>query len=288
MATLKEIRRRIAGVENTGKITRAMKMISAIKLKRAQQKMIAARNYDSEVNRILAGILSRSLDITHPLLNGRENVKGPVDLIIITSDKGMCGAFNENLLKKTEEFIKNRKEQGIEVELYALGRKGRDYFKRKGYKISKELINVTDQEIKKYLEKAEIFFGGRHTAKESCETVIVYNRFKSAGSQEVTFKKLLPAVPGDIVYKHGIDYIYEPNKDEIIDYMAKEAVMSRLYLSYIDSVAAETSARMIAMEKATKNADDLISSLTLKMNKARQSAITGELIDIVGGAEALS
>lgn len=288
MATLKDIRKRINGVENTGKITRAMKMISAIKLRRAQQKMLMARKYDHEVARVLREVLNGSIDINHPLMTERSGEKKKIDLIIITSDRGMCGAFNENLLKHVRSYIADKVSQGAQVGLYVLGKKGRDHLKRRGYEIKKELVNISEQEIPVYLEKAEIAFGARYLAGDADETVVVYNSFKSAGSQEIVFKRVLPVKADDRTYKYGIEHIYEADKDEIVDYLAKESVMSMLYLAYQESTASEIAARMVSMEKATKNADDLIKALILKMNKVRQGAITNELIEIVSGANSIN
>jgi F-type H+-transporting ATPase subunit gamma len=292
MPTLKQIRRRLISVKNTQKITRAMKLVAAAKLRRAQDNMLRAKPYSNRIRQVIWDLSEHTDRDLHPLLQEREEKKAL--LVVITSDRGMCGAFNSNINRRAERYMRNHEGGQEELELALLGRKGRDYFRRRNSPIFKEYMEVLSNPTFERVSEigAEItarFIDGGHDA-----VYIVYNEFKSAISQNVVVERLLPIVPERDEVAHessarleGIEFGYEPSRDAILSSILPMYVNVRLFFAVLESLAAEMGARMTAMESATKNAGELLARLTLQYNKARQASITTEMLEIVSGAEAL-
>jgi F-type H+-transporting ATPase subunit gamma len=278
-----DIRRRIRSVKNTQQITKAMKMVAAAKLRRAQDRMFAARPYAGGLRTVLASLLTR-VDITrHPLLQPREEEK-KILLIVVTADKGLCGAFNTNVIRAAQNAIVSRGWES--VELLPIGRKGNDFFKRRTTPIRRQATQVfqalsleTAREIANTI--TEEFVAGEIDA-----VYVVYNEFKSIIAQTVKVERLLPIERPTEAPANEIDYLYEPGPEQILSDLLPKHIEFQLYRVLLESAAAEQGARMTAMESATKNASDMISSLTLSYNRIRQAAITKEIIEIVSGAAA--
>lgn len=284
MATLIDLRRRIRSVKNTQQITKAMKMVSAAKLRRAQDRMMASRPYTAKMMEVLASLATRANPEDHPLLK----VKGDqnVELMVVTADKGLCGSFNANLIKAALHFLDERRNYNLSLHL--IGRKGVDYFKRRKYIVTNQYTNIFKQV--RFEDAKEI---ADKTIRAYCEgdldaIYIVYNEFKSMLSQRIVLKRLLPLerLP-EPTAQQTLDYIYEPDPETIFDKLLPHYLEIQIYQALLESSAAEQAARMAAMESATENAKDMIESLTLKMNKIRQAAITKEIIEVVSGAEGL-
>lgn len=289
MANLKEIRSRISSVGSTMQITNAMKMVSAAKLKRAQDSIVQLRPYADKLRDILQNI-SSTLDSN---VGGELTVQREVQkllLVVLTSNRGLAGAFNSNIVKQTNLILKEAKENGIEVELLTIGKKGFDLLKNAS-KIYKNESQIWDdlkyEDIAAISEEiTEKFING-----EFDEVRIVYNQFRNAANQTVIDEHYLPVQikTGEEVDANvsTVDYIFEPSKEEIVTDLIPQTLKTQLYKAILDSNASEHGARMTAMHKATDNADSLRRELILHYNKARQAAITNEILEIVGGAEAL-
>ncbi len=288
MASLRDIRKRIQSVKSTQKITKAMKMVSAAKLRRAQDAILTARAYAEKLYDVIASLSARIETKTHPLLQVREEKKKQL-LLVFTSDRGLCGAFNSNLLKQVEAYVReNITKYPDGIEIFVVGKKGTEYLKKRRYNVTESWVGVyqkeqyeTSREIgEKIIEK---FISG-----ECDEVVIVYNKFRSAISQVPTFLKLLPVDPIEIPENvPKTEYIYEPDKQTLIDELLPRNVYTQLHRGILESIASELGARMTAMDNATNNARDMIDKLTLLFNKTRQASITKELMEIIGGAEAI-
>lgn len=287
MPTLKTIRKRITAVKNTKKLTRAMRMIAAAKLKKAQSKAIDARVYNQECSKLLNEIIKSSEQIQNPLFEAHEELKKVMDLIIFSSDRGLCGTFNENLLRSALVFTREKIAAGYQINYFVFGKKGRDFLKSSGVQPVAEYIHLTGNSIKPAILELLNNIKTRFLNKESCEAVIAYNKFKGVGKNEPSFTKIFPLIPDKFEYEHSIENIYEPDKNMVVGHLATEVVSSNIFQAYFESAAGELASRMVSMDKATKNAEDLIISLTGKYNRARQATITRELIDIVGGAQAV-
>lgn len=290
MATLREIRSRISGVKNTQKITKAMKMVSAAKLRRATDAIIAARPYAKKMKELLSH-LSGQVDVTkYPQFEERE-VKS-VAIVVVTADRGLCGAFNSNIIKATVNHIEaNYAEMNAagKVKLICVGKKGFDFFNKRHYTVVSKHIGLFNQmnfNAAKAIvaEVVDGFIKGEYDKVE-----IISNEFKNAVQQKLTISQFLPVVSEETKEKkHAVvDYIYEPSSDEIVGALIPKHLNFQMWRVLLDSNAAEQGARMTAMENASTNARDLIKVLQLNYNKARQAAITKELLEIVGGAEAL-
>jgi len=297
MANLQDLRRRVRSVRNMQKITKAMKMVAAARLRRAQERVVAARPYANTMMRVLGRLAARAGDFHHPLLDerGDENVV----IALVTADKGLCGAFNTNLNKATQQFI--REHAGKNVDLVTIGRKGRDFFRRRPVKILREYINVTARTVD-HDEAAAIArdLMEMYTAEGSTidKVFLVYNEFKSVLSQRVTVRQLLPIgtemlgaetaaesqTSGDQVL---VDYIYEQPPAQILGSLLPRFVETQVFYALLESIASEHGARMTAMDSASKNAGEVIETLTLNMNRVRQASITREIIEVVSGARAL-
>lgn len=292
MATLKQIRRRLTSVRNTQKITRAMKLVAAAKLRRAQENMTRAKPYARRIRHVIWDVSERTGRESHPLLENRDEKKKAL-MIVITSDRGMCGAFNSNINRRAERYLRTDEGGHEQVSLALIGRKGRDYFRRRSYTIDKEYMEVLSDPSYGIVSQIGREVIARYLDGGLDAVYIVYNEFKSAISQKVVVERLLPIVPDrdpddapdeDL---EGIEFAYEPSRKAILDSVLPLYVNVRLYFAVLESLAAEMGARMTAMESATKNAGELLSRLTLQYNKARQAIITTEMLEIVSGAEAL-
>jgi F-type H+-transporting ATPase subunit gamma len=285
MATLRDIRRRIRSVQSTQKITRAMKLVAAAKFRRAQERILEARPYAAKMAE-LVGTLARAIgEDKHPLLQARE---GPRKLfVVITADKGLCGAFNANVLRRAFDLLRASTEGA--GGLVAVGRKARDFYRRRTWTIRAERLGLLDRlsfEQARALA-AELMQAYLDDAVD--EVWLVFNEFRSVAVQRVTVQRLLP-IPRDetaAADAGGVEYLYEPDPATILAVLLPRHVEVQLYRALLESAAGEQGARMTAMEAATKNAQEMIAALTIQYNKARQERITKELLDIVGGAEAL-
>ena len=295
MANLLDIRRRIKSVKNTQQITRAMKMMSAARLKRAQDRVVAARPFANKMLEVMGDLAARTEEnFRHPLLNARGDER--YLLILITADRGLCGAFNTNLIKGAQAFIQEN--SGKQFEVLPIGRKGRDFFRRRSMDIVSEYIGLTGKGSVGYEEAVSIAGDviKRFTEDEELDKVfIIYNEFKSVLQQRVLIEQLLPvsrvteSVEDDPAAAGAdmTDYIYEQEPAEIFSRLLPRVVETQIFRALLESVASEHGARMTAMDSASKNAGELISSLTLNMNRIRQAAITNEIIEVVSGSAAL-
>ena len=284
MPSLKDIKRRIKSVKNTQQITKAMKMVAAAKLKRAHDDILAARPYAQKMLDIINSLSSRVRPDAHPLLSKKGG--GRVELVIVTSDRGLCGGFNSNIIRTSEGFIrKNTDNTGITLNL--IGKKAKDYFKRRGLTIRQE--RPVGSGRPKYTAAAEIAkeIVDSHIKETFDETYLIYSEFKSALSQELVIQRLLPIESPKESEEEATEYIYEPSQEAILADILPKYIEVQIFMALLESAASEHGARMAAMDSATKNAKEMIEGLTLKYNRLRQAAITKELMEIIGGAEAL-
>jgi F-type H+-transporting ATPase subunit gamma len=287
MPSLRDIKRKITSVKKTQQITKAMKMVAAAKLRRAQDRVIAARPYSRKMLMVIANLAGRVERAQHPLLAKREPKK--VKLLVLTSDRGLCGAYNTNILRKAVEAVKQFKAEGKEVKVNVVGRKGRDFFrKRSAYALGKVWSDLGMIDYEKAADVGKNIVE-RFAAGETDEVYLLYNEFKSVIQQKVTLEKLLPVEPPTEAdpFMAAVDYLYEPSAEAILSSILPKHIEVQVYRAMLESQASEMGARMTAMDSATRNAKDMIERLTLKFNKQRQAAITKEISEIVGGAEAL-
>jgi F-type H+-transporting ATPase subunit gamma len=293
--SLRELRRKVKSVKSTQQITKAMKMVAAARLRRAQGRILGARPFANKMTDLLADVLWQVADsngdgilnaneLQHPLLYG--NPQGPRGLLLITADRGLCGGFNTSLIKKSLEFLRENKEES--VELMTVGRKARDYFRRVGAKIRHEYVGIFNQLTYSQAEligqDAMNFF-----IKERAKDVtLVYTEFKSAIQQNVVATTLLPLTPPvrPVESQRTAPFIYEPARAQLLEALFPRYLKAQVFRSLLESYSSEMGARMTAMENASKNAQELIAGLTLTANKIRQAAITKEISELVGGAEA--
>jgi F-type H+-transporting ATPase subunit gamma len=297
MANLQDLRRRVRSVRNMQKITKAMKMVAAAKLRRAQERVVAARPYANTMMRVLERLAARAGDFHHSLLDERGDEH--LVVVLVTADKGLCGGFNTNLNKAAQVFI--REHPGKTVELVTIGRKGRDFFRRRPVKILSEHINVTARTVD-HDDAAAIAreLMAAYTAEGSTidKVFLIYNEFKSVLSQRVTVRQLLPISPDalggepaaeakDSEREVLVDYLYEQPPAQIFGDLLPRYVETQVFYALLESVASEHGARMTAMDSASKNAGEVIEDLTLNMNRVRQASITREIIEVVSGAQAL-
>ena len=289
MASLKDIKRKVVGVAKTKQITRAMNMVAASKFKSAQVKMENFRPYAGKFMDVLNSLALRVDTISHPLLAVRDPKR--IRVICMTSDRGLCGGFNTNLIKATDRFLKDKTADGKDVSLICVGRKGRDYYRKKANILAQKVdllskfdmtlaVSVADEVINPFIKE------------EYDELYLIYNQFVNVSVQKPTVVRLfpLPSIGQDVDVDPDkrIDYSYEPSEEVLLQKLLPMYVHVLVYRALLETSAGENGARMAAMDNATSNCEELISSLTLKMNKARQAAITAELMDIVGGTEALA
>jgi F-type H+-transporting ATPase subunit gamma len=288
MPSLIDLRRRIRAVKNTQQITKAMKMVAASKLRRAQERMMSARPYALQMQRVLGSVASRVDPSTHPLLAIRELTASSKTLVIVvTADKGLCGSFNTNIIKAAAGYVI---ESAQPCTLGLVGRKGRDFFGRRGFGVFFEQVGIFQklrfEDARSIAQTAIEAF----TSGEVDSVVLVYNEFKSVMTQRVVISRLLPIPREDVDTTDtapAVDYLYEPSPQAIFDELLPRYVEVQVYRSLLESNAAFFAAQMTAMDTATKNSAEMIANLTLYMNKVRQAAITREIIEVVSGAEAL-
>jgi len=294
MPSLLDIRRRIRAVKSTQQITKAMKMVAASKLRRAQDRIQHGRPFAMQMRRVLSGLATRVDAAAHPLLDERKAPRagGKVLLLVITADRGLCGSFNANVIKAAANFITERPDRPVALGL--IGRRGRDYYAKRGFEVLIERINLF----------AKLFFGdAQEIAKTAMDAFtsgqvdavhMVYNEFKSVLQQRVVVEQLLPIPRAEIESGEApapgtppVDYLYEPTPEELFKTLLPRHVEVQVYRALLESNAAFYAAQMTAMDAATRNSGEMIESLTLYMNKVRQAAITREIIEVVSGAEAL-
>ncbi len=295
MPNLLDIRRRIKSVKNTQQITKAMKMVSAAKLKRAQDRVVTARPFANKMMEVLGELAGRTdEDFHHPLLDPRGDERYMV--VLITADKGLCGAFNTNLIKAAQVFIRDN--SGKQLDVLAVGRKGRDFYRRRGATLTGEYIGLTGKGRVEFSEALEVARDviNRFTEDQKIDKAfVIYNEFKSVMAQRVVIEQLLPVSRGTNTEESNasgqpqnlVDYIYEQPPAEIFSRLLPRLVETQIFRALLESVASEQGARMTAMDSASKNASELIDSLTLNMNRVRQAAITNEIIEVVSGSAAL-
>jgi F-type H+-transporting ATPase subunit gamma len=282
MAKTQDLKRRIRSIRNTRQLTRAMKMVAAAKLRRAQERIVRARPYAHRTLRLLRSLAARADREAHPLLEPRGD--GPVELVVVTADKGLCGAFNAGIIRTAEAFTR---EQAGAVAVSAMGRKARDHFARRGRLTHQwpDVFRVVEFATAKKIAEELM---ERYLAREMNGIHLVYNEFKSAIQCRPVVQRLLPIEPMELeAGESSEDYIYEPSAAGIFAALLPHYVETQLFHAMLESSAAEHAARMSAMDSATNNAGELIDALTLKMNRVRQGAITTEIIEVVSGAEAL-
>jgi len=289
MPSLIDIRRRVRAVKSTQQITKAMKMVSASKLRRAQDRVIGARPYAQQMLRVLNSLTTRVDAEAHPLLTESPAVGAPPLLIVVSADRGLCGSFNSNVIKQAAAFRPESTDRDVAMAL--VGRKGRDFFKRRGVDIRYEAVGVFQQV--KYAHAQEIARNAIEAFTEGrvSSVYLLYNEFKSVMSQKVVVERLLP-LPRLTPENGGVtgpqvDYLYEPSAEEILTSLVPRHVEIQVYRALLESAAAEHAARMTAMDAATRNAQEMVDKLTLYMNKVRQASITREIIEVVSGAQAL-
>jgi F-type H+-transporting ATPase subunit gamma len=291
MPSLKTIRKRIVSVKNTRKITRAMKLVAAAKLRRAQDTIIAARPYTRALASVVAELSGVAGKDAHPLFEEREAKR--VAIVVITADRGLAGAFNTNVIKTVERFAASELTTASEVTLRLIGRKANQHFSRRNATIASYDPAPTSANALQVAREAANRAIDDFLANKVDRVYLVYNEFKNAGSQVVRTMQLLPVTPdkpeagADAKPEQNADYLYEPSKEALLSRLVPLYVQINIYRASLESIAAFFGAQMMAMENATKNAGDMINRYTLQYNRARQAAITKELAEIVGGAEAL-
>lgn len=288
MANVRDYRTRIRSVKSTQQITRAMKLVSASKLRRAQDRILAARPYARKMLEVLSSLATRAHPEKHPLLSRRP--EETVLVVVITADKGLCGSFNTNILNRARAFLDERRRgPAAPVQVDVIGKKARDWFRRRDYAVRRIVVdifrNVTFEEARNIAGPLiDLFSRGELDA-----VYLVYNEFKSVMQQRVVVEPLLPIPQGAFAAAAAPpeDYVYEPDQESLFAALLPKHVMIQVQRALLESAAAEHGARMTAMENATRNAGEMIDSLTLQMNKIRQAAITKEILEVVSGAEAL-
>ncbi len=298
MPTLKEVELKITAVKKTQKITKAMNMVAASKLSRAQEKMEAFRPYANKFAEVLGSLAARAggdEENAPALLVPRAEVRN-IDVVLMTSDRGLCGSFNTNLLVKCEKFVKEKTGQGVEARFICMGKKGRDFFRRKKYNIAGDYLGVVGARFgfNVAINAGRGLIDG-FLAGEADEVHMIYSEFVSMARQKATVQQLLPIsgvgqaekVEAEEQTDYIAEHICEPSAEELMTEMLPKQVYVQIYKGLLETSTSEHAARMAAMDNATKNCKEMVDSLTLAYNKARQAAITAELMDIVGGAEGL-
>ncbi|MDO9665890.1 F0F1 ATP synthase subunit gamma [Glaesserella parasuis] len=288
MAGAKEIRTKIASVRNTQKITKAMEMVAASKMRKTQERMSASRPYSDAIRKVISHIAKGSIDYKHPFLTEREVKK--VGFLVVSTDRGLCGGLNINLFKTVLNELKTRKDKGIDARLGLVGNKAVSFFQAIGLDVKAQVTGLGDTPAMEDLVGIVNGMIEAYRNGEVDEVYIVYNRFVNTMSQKPTMQKLLPLPElenDDLENKGSWDYIYEPNPKVLLDSLLVRYLESQVYQAIVDNLASEQAARMVAMKAATDNAGNLINELQLVYNKARQASITNELNEIVAGAAAI-
>ncbi len=293
MPSLKNIRTQIASKKSTQKITRAMKLVAASRLRRAQDAIVAARPYANALAEALAEVALRAGSESHPLLERRTPER--ITLVLLTSDRGLAGGFNANIFRVAQKFIAERKAASPparEIVLEIVGKKGRDYYRRRRQSVTRETPAPTVETASQIAGEMAQIVSHEYRDARTDAVFLVYNEFKSAVQQRVVVEPLLPistepAGAAQSAAGGTLDFLYEPSKEKLLDALLPLYLESQIYRALLESIASELGARMTAMDSATNNAKEMIANLTLQYNRARQAAITKELMEIVSGAEAL-
>ncbi len=311
MASLRDIRKRIRSVRNTQQITKAMKMVAAAKLRKAQDAILAARPYAQMLDQIISEVAARAESVAHPLLVARPAKR--VELVVLTSDRGLAGGFNSNVLRRAMRFIFDNQRTYERIDVATIGRKGNDFFRRRRLSVRKDFAGLYSQMTYRAAADISAEFTARYMSGELDAVFLVYNEFVSAFSQRIALVQLLPMKPPELVANPAdapapssaeqpvpssveagstgatalVDFKYEPSRETVLKKLVPQALTIKFYRALLESVASEQGARMSAMEKATSNASEMIDRLTLFYNRTRQAVITKELMEIVSGAEAL-
>lgn len=290
MPTLRDIRKRLKAIQSTKKITAAMKMVAAAKMRKVQDRMMNFRPYSSRMQTVLSDLARVAERELHPLLALR--MRKNVEVVVITSDKGLCGAFNANILRTAYKYLEGLKHEGVQITLSTVGRKARDFFRRRGYTLRNSWVGLSGKVSYTNAQEIAANLVENYTNETFDEVIVIYNEFKSLIVQKVTMMKLLPlgVIEGEEASKESAmtaDYLYEPSRAIIFERLLPKYIEIQIYRALLESSAAEEAARMAAMENATKNCSELINKVTLLANKVRQAGITKDLMDIVGGVEAL-
>jgi len=290
MATLRDIKRRIVGVKSTQQITKAMKMVAAARLRRAQENILNARPYSRKIAQMLQHLLNVEKDFANPLFTEREVKK--ILMIVVTSDRGLCGSFNMNVIRTAEELIKNDYNSfytNNNLQLICIGKKGNDYFTKQEFPVVGSYPGIFSHLKFEFASSLIKEISSKYINGEIDKVIVVFNEFKSVIQQHTLVEQLIPIKPFEqSVESHlQVDYIYEPDKTKIIETLLPKHLNAQMWRVLLDSYAAELGARMTAMDMATENAKELIRSLNLTYNKERQASITKEILEIVSGANAL-
>ncbi len=291
MATLRDIKGRIKGVKSTQQITKAMKMVAAARLRRAQENILNAKPYSKKIAEMLRHLLSIEKNFNNPLFLEREVKR--IALIVVTSDRGLCGGFNMNVIRKTEEMAKDELayfNQNGNLDFYCIGKKGNDYFTKRPYNVIGSYPGIFSHLKFEFASGLIKELTAKYISGEIDKVLVVYNEFKSVIQQKTTVEQLFPIKPFESKSNEpvqDVDYIYEPDKVRIINTLLPKQLNAQMWTTLLDSYAAELGARMTAMDMATENAKELIRSLNLTYNKVRQASITKEILEIVSGANAL-
>jgi F-type H+-transporting ATPase subunit gamma len=286
MASLRDTRRRITSVKNTRQITRAMKLVAGAKLRRATEAATAAKPYQQTLSRVLGRVVASVGEVEHPLLKVPSNQED-ILVAVLTSDRGLCGAFNSQLLRATQKQIDGLIAEGKNVRILAFGKKGAGHFKKRGYNVEEATIDLNPSEYGVEADKLADKMVSEMASDGFEKAIVAYNDYRTVMTQIPTFAQVLPMVLDTEADSGGGDFIYEPDGDEILGRLLPLALRTQIFQAFLETQAGEQAARMAAMDSATRNASDLIDSLTLVYNRARQAAITTELTEIVSGAEAL-
>ena len=293
MASTRDYKRRIRSVKNTQQITRAMKLVAASKVRRAQERIESARPYSEKIEELVNSLAAKVSADTHPLL--RDDMKDDrVLLLVVTSDKGLCGGYNTNLLRQAFQFLRKREEEGKETEIIVVGRKGRDFLARREFALKEQFTDVYGKiDFALATRLAEIMTGA-YLEEGFDEVHIITTEFRTILSQSPRLSRLLPLAPPvpESVDAQGepvaAEYIYEPSMEGVLETILPRHVRVQIYRSLLDAEASEFGARMTAMDNASRNAEEMIGTLTLQMNRVRQASITTELLEVVAGADALA
>ncbi|MCW8858296.1 MAG: F0F1 ATP synthase subunit gamma [Deltaproteobacteria bacterium] len=288
MASLKDIKKRIGSVKNTQQITKAMKMVAAAKLRRAQDAAVSARPYAEKLHAVMSSLAQREDGDGHALLNQRGT--GRALIVLMTADRGLCGGFNANVSKEAERFIRSNEQGFDDIDLMIIGRKGRDFLKnRVGKNITKVHEDITSEATYKTAQLIGQEVVDAYSDEKYDAVYVIYNAFKSAIEQLVTVERVLPIQPKvtEEIQEDSIDYLYEPNRGEVLAQLLPKMVEVQIFRALLESNASEQGARMSSMDSASRNAAEMIDKLTLQYNRARQAAITKELMEIISGAESI-
>ena len=288
MPSLKDIKKRIGSVKSTQQITKAMKMVAAAKLRRAQDAAVSARPYAEKLQEVMSNLAQREEADGHPLLSQRGT--GRALIVLMTADRGLCGGFNASVSKEAERFIRDNKQGFDDIDLLIIGRKGRDFLKsRVGENITKVYENITTDATYKTAQLIGQEVVDAYSEEKYDAVYVIYNAFQSAIVQIVTVEQVLPIQPqeAETVKEDTVDYIYEPDRTEVLSQILPKMVEVQLFRGLLESNASEQGARMSSMDSASRNAAEMIDKLTLQYNRARQAAITKELMEIISGAESI-